>query len=103
MALLLRGDSREQSGKSEGRESLVVVKFAIVPSSLLTLATIILLTATAIAQEPVTFYEKPASQPLISSINFIDEANSLARAHPLNLCALVGNFPHSIRNGDEIS
>lgn len=63
------------------RDFLVVVDFETVQSSLLIVATIILVAATAIAQDPVAFHEKPASQPLITSINFVNEANALGRAH----------------------
>ena len=63
------------------RESQVVVKLATVQSSLLIVATIILVTTTAIAQDPVTFHAKPASQSLVPSINFVDEANALGRSH----------------------
>jgi len=62
-------------------KSLVFLTLETVQSSLVTVAAIILITATVAAQDSVTFHEKPGSQIRLVSTNFVNEANALGRAN----------------------
>lgn len=63
------------------RKSLAFVTAETIQSTLITVVVIILISATVAAQDPVTFREKPAAQPLIPSANLVNEANGLGRAN----------------------
>lgn len=66
---------------SRVRKSLDVLRLRPIQSGLKAVLTIILFSAPVTAQDSVTFHEKSAARPLISSANFVNEANSLARAN----------------------